>query len=702
MKKLFLICLILLSVLSASAETWTPVGQVQWTEGALTGWTMGEASNCFHETWNVPVERSDTHPKVFRLQPYTLNPYHSYDCGTDNVYVYLHTENPEEVWIEYYKYNCNSNWCFHVWQRCPENGFDSRYYGKIVDNKLIEFPVKSFAVDALKTSSSQTASSSDAAYSRNIHKIVFPEGVLNYTPPTETWVNVGKGEWEDAFSLMQKKEVSFERSMDRTDVFRCSPYSLSDADTPILIHTENPEKIWLEKFTASNYRFTQQCGENGSSSSRYGKLANGKIEIPSEYFTIVNTSTNQTQNITGEKLVITLPEGYNTPIEDDNGVFMGIISFNDKIDNLPISVLSQHTEPTFINFVNNMEMANATLLYYAVDQAITSIGSATYPDNLSNAVIITFTDGLDQGSLAMKPELLTSRNYAQHLSERIASTSVKGQKLQTYTIGLKSNDVVDDELFMLNLESLSSAPENAHSVTDIEGVQTELAKIYEDLYRQTSQRVVSIVVPMMSHGDRYRFTLDGTTNPAKVNDSKVWIEGVFNITDFSLNDVQYHGFTSASGEKITAERNGVYLKLTFTDCRDEEEDILEVEKNDIDQWTYIASSDIWQHNIENDKDGKIDIEDVRTSAAIMFVLDCSRSLGDLFPTLQETACSFIDRLAGGDGDLTGVEDVMADGKTLNGNASVEYYNLQGVRVLNPQKGIFIRRQGNVVSKIMVR
>ncbi|MDE6722486.1 MAG: hypothetical protein K2J84_10150 [Bacteroidaceae bacterium] len=702
MKKLFLICLILLSVLSTSAETWTPVGQVQWTEGALTG-----ESSSYNKTWKVPVERSDSRPNVFRLQPYASQPLGLKD---DNVYVYLHTENPKQVYFEYYQYRNYAQdvygygYCTYynyVWQRCPENGYDSRYYGTIVNNNSIEFPIGSFAIkEHIINTYSQTVLLSDAKYSRYIHKIVFPEGILESQP--ETWVNVGKGEWEDAFSLIQKKEVSFERSMDRTDVFRCSPYSLSDADTPILIHTENSEKIWLEEFTASNYRFTQQCGENGSSSSRYGKLANGKIEIPSDYFTIVNTSTNQKQNITGEKLVITLPEGYNTPIEDDNGIFMGIISFNDKIDNLPISVLNQYTEPTFINFVNNMEMENATLLYYAVDQAITAINQPTYPDNLSNAVIVTFTDGLDQGSLAMKPELLTSRNYAQHLSERIASTSVKGQKLQTYTIGLKSNDVADDELFMLNLESLSSAPENAHSVTDIEGVQTELAKIYEDLYRQTSQRVVSIVVPMMSHGDRYRFTLDGTTDPAKVNNSEVWIEGVFNITDFSLNDVQYHGFTSASGEKIMAERNGVYLKLTFTDCRDKEQDILEVEKNDIDQWTYIASSDIWQHNIENDKDGKIDIEDVRTSAAIMFVLDCSRSLGDLFPTLQETACSFIDRLAGGDGDLTGVEDVMADGKTVDGNAPVEYYNLQGIRVLNPQKGIFIRRQGNVVSKIMVR
>lgn len=348
-------------------------------------------------------------------------------------------------------------------------------------------------------------------------------------------------------------------------------------------------------------------------------------------------------------------------------------------------------------------MENATLLYYAVDNAITSIGRPNYPANLSNAVIITFTDGLDQGSLAMKPEQMTSRNYAQYLSDRISSTSINGQQLQAYTIGLKSNDVADDELFMLNLKSLASSPEKALPVTDIEGVKTELTKIYEELYRQTSQRVISIIVPMMSHGDRYRFTLDGTTDQSKVNNSEMWIDGEFDITNFSLNNVQYHGFTSTSVNRIVAEQDGVYIKFTFTDCRTEDGDILEIEKNDIDQWSYISSGNIWQHNVENDKEGKIDIEDVRTSAAVMFVLDCSRSLGELFPVLKETANSFIDRLAGGNSSQTEIKESVSDDKTIIDELfPIEYFNLQGIRVANPQNGIYIRRQGKKMTKILIQ
>ncbi|MCH5307938.1 MAG: hypothetical protein J1E37_07605 [Prevotella sp.] len=443
---------------------------------------------------------------------------------------------------------------------------------------------------------------------------------------------------------------------------------------------------------------TQRCTENGVNESYYGTMKDGVITIPGNYFRYNQEgSTSYTNCSSNRQCVITLPEGYNEPIEGYNGIFMGIISFSDHLDNLPISILNKGTEPTFIDFVNNMEMANATLLYYAVDRAITTLAKPEYPSNLSNAMIITFTDGLDQGSLAMAPEHLTSRNYAEYLSNRIASTKIQELPLQAYTIGLKSGDVVDDDLFMLNLESLSSKPENAHSVTDISGVQEELMKIYEELNKQISQRVISIKVPMMSHGDTFRFTLDSTVDASKVNDSQIWIEGVFDITDLSLNNVIYHGLTSSSGSKVTAERDGVYIIFTFNDCRDENGEIFEIEKDAIDQWTYISSNNTWQHNIENDKDGKINIEDISTSAAIMFVLDSSSSLGDLFPVLKETANSFISRLAGG-GDTNGINSVVVDNGNIAPNTPVAYYNLQGVRVAQPTKGLYIVNGKKVVIK----
>ena len=39
---------------------------------------------------------------------------------------------------------------------------------------------------------------------------------------------------------------------------------------------------------------------------------------------------------------------------------------------------------------------------------------------------------------------------------------------------------------------------------------------------------------------------------------------------------------------------------------------------------------------------------------------------------------------------------------MDENAPVEYFNLQGVRVAEPAVGLYIRRQGNNVAKVMVK
>ena len=47
-------------------------------------------------------------------------------------------------------------------------------------------------------------------------------------------------------------------------------------------------------------------------------------------------------------------------------------------------------------------------------------------------------------------------------------------------------------------------------------------------------------------------------------------------------------------------------------------------------------------------------------------------------------------------NTTGIADIEAAGE------AVEYFNLQGVRVANPRNGLYIRRQGSKVEKIIVK
>ncbi len=51
-------------------------------------------------------------------------------------------------------------------------------------------------------------------------------------------------------------------------------------------------------------------------------------------------------------------------------------------------------------------------------------------------------------------------------------------------------------------------------------------------------------------------------------------------------------------------------------------------------------------------------------------------------------------------NYSGVNDIRQD--NVDENAPVEYYNLQGIRVAEPTNGLYIRRQGNTTSKVIIK
>lgn len=44
----------------------------------------------------------------------------------------------------------------------------------------------------------------------------------------------------------------------------------------------------------------------------------------------------------------------------------------------------------------------------------------------------------------------------------------------------------------------------------------------------------------------------------------------------------------------------------------------------------------------------------------------------------------------------------ADSIDIDNNTPAVYYNLQGVEVTNPENGIFIKKQGNKVTKVYIK
>ncbi len=66
-----------------------------------------------------------------------------------------------------------------------------------------------------------------------------------------------------------------------------------------------------------------------------------------------------------------------------------------------------------------------------------------------------------------------------------------------------------------------------------------------------------------------------------------------------------------------------------------------------------------------------------------------------FGAIGETGATFA---LYNDPDAAGIDDITVD----NNNAPAEYFNLQGVKVANPENGLYIIRQGNTVTKQVIR
>ena len=83
-------------------------------------------------------------------------------------------------------------------------------------------------------------------------------------------------------------------------------------------------------------------------------------------------------------------------------------------------------------------------------------------------------------------------------------------------------------------------------------------------------------------------------------------------------------------------------------------------------------------------------------AAEGFTVPANRAyLGMTAQASEASARAIILSFDDNEGIVTGIEEIDAD------NAPVEYYNLQGVKVENPEKGIFIKKQGGKAVKVVL-
>ena len=351
-----------------------------------------------------------------------------------------------------------------------------------------------------------------------------------------------------------------------------------------------------------------------------------------------------------------------------SGVYLGVISFNKQLYTKPISLLNTDSKNAFDSFIDGMEMKNGTLLCYSVDNAIDSLGSVVLPDNVSKVAIVTFTDGLDQGSIDMI-EAMTGQyydsddEYLAAIKHKIKTYSLAGVPIAAYSVGVRGSDVKDLSKFQSTLKQLASSDEYAIEVQNMSEVNAKFKEIASQLNRSVNYQTVPIIMPGLSNGIRVRFTFD---NVADATNSSLYVEGTYNRRDRTLVDVEYHGMTSTSGSVVVGEITEViFTKFTFENILTDDNSF--INKAFINEW-YMTPDGLWQQNSEFDPDQQPDIELEQNSIVIMLVLDCSSSLGDDFGTAKDNAKDFISTMysATGGGD----ESNNGNGNNINDNFSI--------------------------------
>lgn len=324
-----------------------------------------------------------------------------------------------------------------------------------------------------------------------------------------------------------------------------------------------------------------------------------------------------------------------------SGLYLGVMGFNNALypyqyNSSNFRLLTSSSESSFQSHISGLETDIGTALYYAVDKAVSNLENSRFPADLSKVAIVTFTDGLDVGSVEYGDEYESVSAVSQHLK----SARVDGKAIDAYAIGLKGNDVTNVSRFKENLTALSSSASNAMEVADMDEVNAKFQEIANSLYNETKTLSISIVSPGLTNGQKFRFTFDGNLDEA--TSSTCYIEGVWDRKNNVLSSVSYQGLKCSNGSSVSlTKEESIFYSFTLKDVVFSDDRVFA--KSKIQMW--LQEGGIWSKNSEFNPNSSSDPVVEQKSAVIMLVLDCSSSLGTQgLQQVQTAAKNFISTL----------------------------------------------------------
>ncbi|MBR1466676.1 MAG: hypothetical protein IJ607_10010 [Bacteroidaceae bacterium] len=324
--------------------------------------------------------------------------------------------------------------------------------------------------------------------------------------------------------------------------------------------------------------------------------------------------------------------------------YLGVLGFNQALYEKEIGVIDKNTVDAYKSFVSSLTTKYGTILYYAADNALDRLSAFDFRTPLKSVNLITFTDGLDQGSHAMNDKYETDENYLAHLKSRISSSRIAGLPLTAWSLGLRGSDVTDYSQFQSNLRSLASSESNAFEVTSMSAVNERLGSIADNIISSitTVTQKVKFTIPATGKGTKVRIVLDGKT----ADRSTAYIEGTYQTSDKSLHDVTLAGITSGGQSSLSllqGTADGIFVSFTLGDISAP----FTISKSNIRQYNMTSSSDTWQVNSEfnPDSDAMTETTTTYSGTAVLLLLDCSSSMSSDFSSMKSYANNFISRIA---------------------------------------------------------
>lgn len=352
----------------------------------------------------------------------------------------------------------------------------------------------------------------------------------------------------------------------------------------------------------------------------------------------------------------------------EQGMYVGVIGFNDALNTKEISLLNSSSESSFTSFINGLWMDDNTALYYADETALNWLQTATLPSDLINVSLLTFTDGLDNASLMLNSSYSSQEAYLNAIHNRILSDRVQGKPINAYSIGLRGNNVIDEEDFRQKLMNLASSNSNFYLADNMELVIQRFREIASQLYNEITTVNTNVKIPGgYDNNTTIRLTFDNVSDP--VNSSS-YIQAVFSRDNGNgkLSYVEYHGLQSTSGTTIiSSEHQGASYWYTFSELKNE----FGVPINNLDNmklWIYAPSG--WRPEDEFTPSSYTNTTVTQKSAVAILVLDCTTSLGtEDFRLMKNAATEFIQTLnnsGGGGGGWSQTYSVSVSANPSNG------------------------------------